>query len=313
MDTQKLVDVIIIGSGPAGYTAAIYAARAGLHPILYQGAEPGGQLTTTTDVENYPGYPNGVQGAQMMLDFQQQAQRFGTDIRLSQVTAVNFSVYPHQVVIEGQQNIQSRTVIIATGASAKWLGLPSEARLQGKGVSSCAVCDGFFFKGQDVAVVGGGDSAAEEASYLSHICHKVYLLVRKNKMRASDIMQKRIMGIANIEILWNIEVEEVLGKTAVTGVRVFNNLTQARQELPIKGLFVAIGHQPNTALFAPYLNLNAQGYIQTVSGTTQTNVPGVFAAGDVQDAIYRQAVTAAGTGCMAALDAERFLAKQGTS
>ena len=313
MDTQKLVDVIIIGSGPAGYTAAIYAARAGLHPILYQGAEPGGQLTTTTDVENYPGYPNGVQGTQMMLDFQQQAQRFGTDIRLSQVTAVNFSVYPHQVVIEGQQNIQSRTVIIATGASAKWLGLPSEARLQGKGVSSCAVCDGFFFKGQDVAVVGGGDSAAEEASYLSHICHKVYLLVRKNKMRASDIMQKRIMGIANIEILWNTEVEEVLGKTDVTGVLVFNNLTQARQKLPIKGLFVAIGHQPNTALFVPYLNLNAQGYIQTVSGTTQTNVPGVFAAGDVQDAIYRQAVTAAGTGCMAALDAERFLATQGTS
>ena len=310
MTNQEVVNVLIIGSGPAGYTAAVYAARAGLHPVLYQGTEPGGQLTTTTDVENYPGYPEGVQGPQMMLDFQQQAQRFGTAIRLAQVTKVDFSRYPHQITIDDQHTVQAKTVIIATGASAKWLGLPSEARLNGKGVSACAICDGFFFKDQDVAVVGGGDSAAEEASYLSNICRKVYMLVRKDKMRASDIMQKRIRSKPNIEILWNTEVEEILGETAVTGVRVVNNQTQVSKILSIQGFFVAIGHQPNTALFAPYLALNAQGYIQTLPGTTQTNVLGVFAAGDAQDAVYRQAVTAAGTGCMAALDAERFLAAQ---
>lgn len=310
MKDQEVIKVLIIGSGPAGYTAAIYAARAGLQPVLYQGTLPGGQLTMTTDVENYPGYSEGVQGPQMMLDFQQQAQRFGTDIRSAQITAVDFSSHPHQVTVDDQHTIQANTIIISTGASAKWLGLPDEARLNGKGVSACAICDGFFFKGQDVAVVGGGDSAAEEASYLANICRKVYMLVRKDKMRASDIMQRRVMRKPNIEILWNTEVEEILGETAVAGVRVINNQTQARQALTIQGFFVAIGHQPNTAIFAPYLSLNTQGYIQTVPGTTQTNVPGVFAAGDAQDAVYRQAITAAGTGCMAALDAERFLAAQ---
>ena len=299
-----------MGSGPAGYTAAIYAARAGLKPVLYQGSQPGGQLTITTDVENYPGYPEGVQGPQMMLDFQQQAQRFGTDIRLAHVTAVNFSTYPHQVTIDDQYTIKAKAVIVATGASAKWLGLPAEERLNGKGVSACAICDGYFFKEQDVAVVGGGDSAAEEATYLANICRKVYMLVRKTKMRASAIMQQRVMRKPNVEILWNTEVEEILGEEAVAGVRVVNNQTQAQQTLAIQGFFVAIGHQPNTAIFAPYLDRNAQGYIQTVPGTTQTNVPGVFVAGDAQDAVYRQAVTAAGTGCMAALDAERFLAAQ---
>jgi len=310
MANQEVVNVLIIGSGPAGYTAAIYAARAGLNPVLYQGSQPGGQLTITTDVENFPGYPEGVQGPQMMVEFQQQAQRFGTDIRLANVTAVDFSGYPHQVTIDNEQTVKAKTVIIATGASAKWLGLPSETRLNGKGVSACAICDGFFFKGQDVAIVGAGDSAAEEAIYLSNICRKVYMLVRKDKMRASDIMQKRVMSKPNIEILWNTETEEILGEDTVSGVRVINNQTQNQQEIAIQGFFVAIGHQPNTGIFAPYLDLNEQGYIQTIPGTTKTNVPGVFASGDAQDAIYRQAVTAAGTGCMAALDAERFLAAQ---
>lgn len=305
---QAPAKVLIIGSGPAGYTAAIYAARAGLQPILYQGAQPGGQLTITTDVENYPGYPKGVQGPQMMQDFQEQAERFGTEIKEANVTAVDFSVYPHQVTIDNQHVVQAQTVIIATGASARWLGLPSETRLNGRGVSACAICDGFFFKGQDVAIVGGGDSAAEEAIYLANICNKVYMLVRRDQMRASHILQKRVMSKPNIEIKWNTEVEEVLGEEAVEGVRVVNNLTQAQQVLPIQGFFVAIGHQPNTTLFAPYLSLDDKGYIQTTPGTTQTQVPGVFAAGDAQDAKYRQAVTAAGTGCMAALDAERFLA-----
>lgn len=308
---QTVANVLIIGSGPAGYTAAIYAARAGLSPILYQGHQPGGQLTITTDVENYPGYPEGVQGPQMMRDFQQQAQRFGTTIHTANVTAVNLSAYPYQATINDQHTIKAKAIIIATGATAKWLGLPSEKRLNGKGVSACAICDGFFFKGQEVAVVGGGDSAAEEASYLSNICGKVYMLVRKDTLRASAILQQRVMNRPNIEILWQTEVEEILGEEAVVGVRVVNNQTQRKQDIPLQGVFVAVGHQPNTALFASYLNLNAQGYIQTVAGTTQTNVPGVFAAGDVQDSVYRQAVTAAGTGCMAALDAERFLATQG--
>jgi thioredoxin reductase (NADPH) len=268
-------------------------------------------LTITTDVENYPGYPEGVQGPQMMRDFQRQAQRFGTTIHTANVTAVNLFAYPYQATIDDQHTIKAKVIIIATGATAKWLGLPSEKRLNGKGVSACAICDGFFFKGQEVAVVGGGDSAAEEASYLSNICDRVYMLVRRDKLRASAILQQRVMNRPNIEILWQTEVEEILGEEAVVGVRVVNNQTQRKQDIPLQGVFVAVGHRPNTALFAPYLNLNAQGYIQTVAGTTQTNVPGVFAAGDVQDSVYRQAVTAAGTGCMAALDAERFLATQG--
>ncbi len=309
MDTT-IANVLIIGSGPAGYTAAIYAARAGLHPILYQGYQPGGQLTITTDVENYPGYPEGVQGPQMMVDFQEQAQRFGTTVHAANVTAVNLSAYPYEAVIDDQHTIRTKSIIIATGAAAKWLGLPSEERLNGKGVSACATCDGFFFRGQDVAVVGGGDSAAEEASHLSNICRKVYMLVRRDKLRASAIMQQRVRNKPNIEILWNTEVEEVLGIETVTGARVINNQTKQIKEIPLQGFFVAIGHQPNTALFASYLDLTPQGYIQTIPGTTQTNIPGVFAAGDVQDSVYRQAVTAAGTGCMAALDAERFLATQ---
>jgi thioredoxin reductase (NADPH) len=307
---QEIANVLIIGSGPAGYTAAIYAARAGLNPILYQGNQPGGQLTITTDVENYPGYPEGVQGSQMMRDFQQQAQRFGTTIHAANVTAVDLSTYPYQAIIDGQHTVKAKAMIIATGAAAKWLGLPSEKRLNGKGVSACAICDGFFFKGQEVAVVGGGDSAAEEASYLSNICSKVYMLVRRDRLRASVILQQRVMRKPNIEILWQTEVEEILGDEVVTGVRVVYNPTQRKYEIPLQGFFVAIGHQPNTAMFAPYLNLDTQGYIQTVPGTTRTNVSGVFAAGDAQDAVYRQAVTAAGTGCMAALDAERFLATQ---
>lgn len=303
-------NVLIIGSGPAGYTAAIYAARAGLNPVLYQGYQPGGQLTITTDVENYPGYPGGIQGPQMMRDFQEQAQRFGTVVRAANVTAVNLSTYPYEATIDDQHVVRAKSIIIATGAAAKWLGLPSEERLNGKGVSACAICDGFFFKGQDVAIVGGGDSAAEEASYLSNICRRVYMLVRKDKMRASDIMQKRILSRSNVEILWNTEVEEIIGESVVEGVRIINNQTQVRKTLEIQGFFIAIGHKPNTALFAPYIDLDAQGYIQTIPGTTQTNIPGVFAAGDVQDSVYRQAVTAAGTGCMAALDAERFLATQ---
>jgi len=307
---QTVANVLIIGSGPAGYTAAIYAARAGLQPTLYQGKQPGGQLSTTTDVENYPGYPEGVQGPQMMLDLQHQAQRFGTEIHTANVTAVNLSTYPYQATIDDQHAVKAQTIIIATGASAKWLGLPSEERLHGKGVSACAVCDGFFFKGQDVAVVGGGDSAAEEAVYLSKLCNKVYLLVRRDRLRASSIMQQRVMNQPNIEILWQTEVEEILGDAMVVGVRVVHNKTQEKREITLQGFFVAIGHQPNTTLFTSSLDLDAQGYIRTLPGTTKTNVPGVFAAGDVQDSVYRQAITAAGTGCMAALDAERFLAEQ---
>ena len=302
--------VLIIGSGPAGYTAAIYAARAGLHPILYQGTQPGGQLTITTDVENYPGYPQGVQGPQMMLDLQQQAQRFGTTMHTANVSAVDLSLYPYSATIDNQHTVKAKSVIIATGASAQWLGLPSEERLNGKGVSACAICDGFFFQGQDVAVVGGGDSAAEEAAYLSKLCNKIYMLVRRDKLRASAIMQQRVMSKPNIEILWHTEVEEIHGTETVTGVRVVNNKTHEKRDITLQGFFVAIGHQPNTAMFAPYLDLDPKGYIQTIPGTTQTSIAGVFAAGDVQDATYRQAVTAAGTGCMAALDAERFLDAQ---
>jgi thioredoxin reductase (NADPH) len=311
MNPFSPISVAIIGSGPAGYTAAIYATRAGLDVVLYQGIEPGGQLTTTTEVENYPGYPTGVLGSQMMMDFQTQAQRFGTDIQNATVTAVNFSTYPFQLTINNETHVTAKTVIIATGASAKWLGLPSEQRLNGRGVSACATCDGFFFRKQEVAVVGGGDTAAEEASYLSKLCHRVHLLVRGNQMRASHIMQQRVLQQENITVHFHTEVQEILGDQEVTGIRLLDNQNQTTYELSVQGVFIAIGHQPNTQLFTSYLQLDPRGYIQTVPGTTRTNIPGVFAAGDVQDSIYRQAITAAGTGCMAALEAERFLAAQG--
>ena len=306
--TTEQVNLLILGSGPAGYTAAIYAARADLEPVLYHGDQPGGQLTITTDVENYPGYPEGIMGPQMMVDFQKQAERFGTDIRNGLATSVDFSSYPHKVIIDEKHEVTANSVIIATGASAKWLGLESEQRLNGRGVSACAVCDGFFFRGQEVAVVGGGDTAAEEASYLAKLCKKVYLLVRRDEMRASAIMQQRVENAKNIEILWNTETDEILGEEEVTGVRVVNNQTGEKRELPVTGFFVAIGHKPNTDIFKDYLDMDDNGYIKTVPGTSKTNVEGVFASGDAQDHVYRQAVTAAGTGCMAALDAERYLA-----
>ena len=301
------VNVLILGSGPAGYTAAIYAARAGLNPVLYQGDQPGGQLTITNDVENYPGYPDGVQGPEMMMDFQKQAERFGTDTRYGLATSVDFSGWPLKVTVDEKHEIHAKAVIISTGASAKWLGLPSEERLNGKGVSACAVCDGFFFRGQDVVVVGGGDTAAEESTYLAKLCKKVYLVVRRDEMRASKIMQQRVMNTPNLEIMWNTETEEVLGVDQVEGVRVYNNKTGEKQDLDVQGFFVAIGHEPNTGIFKDYLEMDENGYIKTVPGSTVTNVEGVFASGDAQDHIYRQAVTAAGTGCMAALDAERYL------
>src|SRR5690606_38500018 len=303
--TTENVNVLILGSGPAGYTAAIYAARAGLKPVLYHGGQPGGQLTITNDVENYPGYPDGIKGPDMMLNFQKQAERFGTDIRNGLATSVDFSSYPHKVIIDESHEITANAVIIATGASAKWLGLPSEERLNGQGVSACAVCDGFFYRGMDVVVVGGGDTACEEASYLSKLCNKVYMIVRRDEMRASVIMQKRVMNAANIEILWNTETEEILGEHEVEGVRVVNNVTGEKREIAAQGFFVAIGHQPNKGIIKNYHELDAIGYIMTITGTSRTNIEGVFASGDAQDHVYRQAVTAAGTGCMAALDAER--------
>ncbi|SNS29450.1 thioredoxin reductase (NADPH) [Belliella buryatensis] len=304
------VKVLIIGSGPAGYTAAIYAARAGMNPVLYTGGQPGGQLTITTDVENYPGYPDGIMGPEMMEDFRKQAERFGTKVRYGLVTKVDFNVQPHQVIVDDQVEIHADTVIISTGASAKWLGIESEERLNGKGVSACAVCDGFFFKGQDVAIVGAGDTACEEASYLANICNKVYMIVRRDEMRASQIMQKRVMNNPKIEILWNTETEEILGEEEVIGARVKNNVTREVRELKVSGFFVAIGHQPNTDIFKEFINMDESGYIKTIPGSTKTNIEGVFACGDAQDHIYRQAVTAAGTGCMAALDAERYLASK---
>ena len=312
MTAIEKVKCLIIGSGPAGFTAAIYASRAGLKPVLYQGPQPGGQLMITNDVENYPGYPKGVMGPQMMAEFQEQAERFGTDVRYGLATAVDFSGDTKKVIIDEKHEIEAEAVIISTGASAKWLGLESEMRLRdsGGGVSSCAVCDGFFHKGKDVAIVGAGDTAAEEASYLSNICNKVYMLVRRDEMRASKIMQTRVKSKENIEILWNTEAEEVLGDEGVTAVRVKNNQTQETQELAISGFFVAIGHKPNTDIFEGQIDMDPQGYINTVKGSTLTNVEGVFACGDVQDSTYRQAVTAAGTGCMAALDAERYLAEK---
>ena len=300
--------VLIIGSGPAGYTAAIYASRAGLTPVLYQGGQPGGQLTITNDVENFPGYAQGAKGQQMMVDLQEQAARFGSDIRYGVVTKVDLEVSPKKVVVDDSIELTADTVIISTGASAKWLGLPSEEKFKlGGGVSACAVCDGFFYKGKNVAVVGGGDTAAEEASYLSNICEKVYLIVRRGEMRASKIMQERVEAIKNVEILWNTETEDILGDDEVTGMRLKNNKSNELTDYEISGFFVAIGHQPNTAVFEGQIDMDNQGYVETAPGTTKTNIGGVFACGDVQDTIYRQAVTAAGTGCMAALDAERLL------
>ncbi len=305
---MEKVQVLIIGSGPAGYTAAIYASRAGLKPVLYQGGQPGGQLTITNDVENYPGYPDGVIGPQMMMDFQKQAERFGTDIRYGLVTATDFSSYPLKATVDEKHEIEAEAVIISTGASAKWLGLPSEEKFNGKGVSACAVCDGFFFKGQDVVIVGAGDTAAEEATYLSKLANKVYMLVRRDEMRASKIMQHRVKNTANIEILWNTDTVEIEGNDTVESVRVKNNQTGEERVLEAQGFFVAIGHKPNTDIFKGQLDLDESGYIKTIPGSSKTNIEGVFATGDAQDHIYRQAVTAAGSGCMGALDAERFLA-----
>lgn len=306
-DTEH-VKCLIIGSGPAGYTAAIYAARADMKPVMYQGLQPGGQLTITTEVENYPGYPDGTQGPEMMEDFRKQAERFGTDVRFGLATAVDFSGDKHVVTIDGNKTITADSVIISTGASAKWLGIESEKRLNGFGVSACAVCDGFFYKGQEVAIVGGGDTACEEASYLAKLCKKVTMLVRRDEFRASKAMQHRVMNTENIEILWNTETDEILGETGVEGVRVKNRITNETSEIKITGFFVAIGHKPNTDIFKGQLDMDETGYLKVVPGSSKTNVKGVFACGDAADKIYRQAVTAAGTGCMGALDAERYLA-----
>lgn len=305
---KTIIQCLIIGSGPAGYTAAIYASRAGLKPVLYTGPEPGGQLMITNEVENFPGYPNGVMGPEMMEDLKNQALRFGTDVRTGMATKVDFSGFPHKVTIDDAQEIEAATVIVSTGASAKWLGLESEQKLNGRGVSACAVCDGFFFRGQEVVVVGAGDTAAEEATYLSKLCKKVTLLVRRDVMRASQIMQKRVLNTPNIEVRWNTETLEILGEDGVTAVKVKNIETGVIDEIPATGFFVAIGHKPNTDIFKGILEMDENGYLITEKGSTRTNVEGVFACGDAQDHIYRQAVTAAGTGCMAALDAERYLA-----
>jgi thioredoxin reductase (NADPH) len=304
---NEKTNVLIVGSGPAGYTAAIYASRANLNPILYQGIQPGGQLTITTEVENYPGYPEGIMGPQMMMDFEAQAKRMGADIRWGMVTSIDFSKRPYVATIDEEHTIESDVIIIATGASAKWLGLESEQRLNGHGVSACAVCDGFFFKGKDVAIVGAGDTACEEALYLSKICNKVSMLIRKDSMRASKVMQDRVLKTSNIEVLWNTETIEILGEHKVESMRVLNNKTNQESTIPVQAFFVAIGHQPNSDLFKEVLDLDDHGYILTTPGTSKTNMPGIFACGDVQDKNYRQAVTAAGSGCMAALDAERYL------
>ena len=312
MSTESsTLKTLIIGSGPAGYTAAIYAARADLQPVLYTGMEPGGQLTTTTEVDNFPGYPEGVNGPSMMVDLQKQAERFGTEVHIGMATSVELSKEvggTHKVTIDYDKVLETKTIIIATGASAKYLGLPSEQRLRGGGVSACAVCDGFFYKEQEVAIVGGGDTAAEEATYLANICKKVTMLVRKDQMRASKAMQHRVNSKNNIDLRYNSEIDEVLGDQVVEGLRIVNNLTGEKEEISITGLFIAIGHKPNTDIFKDKLEMDAAGYLITEGKSTKTNYPGVFASGDVQDKEYRQAVTAAGTGCMAALDAERYLA-----
>lgn len=303
------VQCLIIGSGPAGYTAAIYAARADLKPVMYTGMEPGGQLTQTTDVDNFPGYPSGIMGPEMMEDFRKQAERFGTDIRFGYVSSVDFSSLPHKVVVDEIKTITADTVIISTGATAKWLGLPSEQQYNGFGVSACAVCDGFFFKGQDVAIVGAGDTAAEEATYLAKLCKKVYMIVRRDEFRASKAMVHRVLNTPNIEVIYNSETKEILGNGKnVTAVRITNNQTGVETDLPVEGFFVAIGHKPNTDIFKGWLDMDETGYLKTIPGTSKTNIEGVFASGDVQDHYYRQAITAAGSGCMAALDAERYLA-----
>jgi thioredoxin reductase (NADPH) len=309
--SEEIIDVLIIGAGPAGYTAAIYAARANLKPVLYTGLEPGGQLMITTDVENYPGYPNAITGPMMMADFQKQAERMGTDIRFGVATKVDFSGDIHQVWIDDEKIIKAKTVIVATGAKAKWLGIPSETRLNGAGVSACAVCDGFFYKDKEVAIVGAGDTACEEALYLSKLCPTVHMIVRRDEMRASKIMQDRVKNAPNIKIYWNSETDEILGEKKVEAVRLKNIKTQELTEIKVEGFFVAIGHQPNSAIFKEYLETDEAGYLITIEGSTKTKVAGVFAAGDVQDKIYRQAVTSAGSGCMAALDAERYLAEHG--
>jgi len=310
-EISEKVHVLIIGSGPAGYTAAIYAARANMKPLLYQGIQPGGQLTITTEVENYPGYPDGIQGPEMMVHFEAQAKRMGADIRYGMASKVDFSKRPFLVEIDEEKWIAADSVIISTGASAKWLGLESEQRLNGFGVSACAVCDGFFFRGKEVAIVGAGDTAAEEAVYLSKLCTTVHMFVRKEQMRASKVMQDRVLNTPNIKVYWNTDTDEILGAQKVEAVRIKNNKTGDTQEIPISGFFVAIGHEPNSKIFKDYINMDETGYITTIPGTTKTNVPGVFAAGDVQDKNYRQAVTAAGSGCMAALDAERYLTSEG--
>ena len=305
------VHVLIIGSGPAGYTAAIYAARANMKPVLYQGIQPGGQLTITTEVENYPGYPDGIQGPEMMVHFEKQAARMGADIRYGLATKVDFSQQPYKVWIDEEKLIEADAVIISTGASAKWLGLPSEERLNGFGVSACAVCDGFFFRGKEVAIVGAGDTAAEEALYLSKLCTTVHMVVRKDKMRASKVMQDRVLSTSNIKVYWNSTTDEILGEKKVEAVRLKNAVTHETVEIPVSGFFVAIGLEPNSAIFKDWITMDETGYIQTIPGTSKTNLEGVFAAGDVQDKNYRQAVTAAGSGCMAALDAERYLSAKG--
>lgn len=305
------VKCLIIGSGPAGYTAAIYASRANLHPVLYQGIQPGGQLTITTEVENYPGYPDGIQGPEMMVHFEKQAARMGADIRYGLATKVDFSGHPLKVEVDEEKWIEADSVIISTGASAKWLGIESEQRLNGHGVSACAVCDGFFFKGKEVAIVGAGDTAAEEALYLSKLCSTVHMIIRRDTMRASMVMQERVLNTSNIITYWNSETDEVLGEKTVSGVRIKNNKTGEKTEIPVNAFFVAIGHEPNSKIFKDFLDMDEAGYIKTIPGSSKTNVEGVFASGDVQDKIYRQAVTAAGSGCMAALDAERYLAAKG--
>lgn len=310
-DQTEKQKCVIIGSGPAGYTAAIYAARASMNPVLYTGKEPGGQLTITNDVENYPGYPDGVMGPQMMEDFKKQAARFGTDIRYEMIEKVDFSGPKHKLWSETGHQIETDTVIIATGASAKWLGLESEKRLMNQGVSACAVCDGFFFRGKEAIIVGAGDTAAEEATYLAKLCSKVHMLVRRDEMRASKIMQQRVLDTDNIEIYWNTETVEVLGKDEVEGAKVKNNKTGEESVINASAFFVAIGHSPNTKIFEGQLDMDNSNYLITEPGSSKTNVVGVFASGDAQDNIYRQAVTAAGTGCMAALDAERYLAENG--
>lgn len=305
------VHCLIVGSGPAGYTAAIYAARANLKPVLYQGIQPGGQLTITTEVENYPGYPDGIQGPDMMINFERQAGRMGADIRYGIATKVDFMEAPYKVWIDEEKLIVADTVIISTGASAKWLGLESEQRLNGYGVSACAVCDGFFFKGKEVAIVGAGDTAAEEALYLSKLCSTVHMIIRRDQMRASKIMQERVKKTENIKMYWNTSTQEVLGETKVEGVRLLNHQTNETFAIPVSAFFVAIGHTPNSDIFKGWLEMDESGYLVTIPGTSKTNVEGVFAAGDIQDKTYRQAVTAAGSGCMAALDAERYLALKG--